>query len=228
MKRITSSQYHSVLGPRALEVEDQIRATIYKLRRKPFLGWAIPRLTIEELNNDTLAEFVLSMQYRDLLPVPSWFPLTDTINEAAAKVFAHWRSFFELDAEGRQRTQHRNPLVRDHRVNGTGPASMQGFDVYRDDQFITSGSSTEHAEVDLPVDLSLLNDTERDLLSMLGNGLTQAEAAEHLGFVPNPAKPTWDHRAFVQSKLRTIRRKLMGPGVKTQDQARAWLEASHE
>lgn len=220
---ITSNEYTSVLGPRSDEIVDQIRATIYKLRKQPFLGWSIPRLTIEELNSDTLTEFVVAMQNLDMLPVPPWFPVTDTINDAAAKVFAQWRSFFELDSEGRERTVPHNPISRPTNVEGGQPSAWQGFDIYRDEQYMTTGHETDHSAVDLPVDLSMLTETELSILAALGDGHTQYEVAVWHGWVEGAQKA--DHRAWVQSKLRTIRRKVCGEGVRTQKQALAWLEA---
>ena len=209
------------LGDRASELVAAAYGTVTNMRKQTFLKWSIPRVHPKALIEMTIANAVVSLITDDLVPIPDGVDIAPYVNVAAAEAFAEQRRWLGITSEGDQREYPRNPS----RVP-RGDVSYSTFDQYRDEQFITNGTEATHETVTLPggVDLSVLTDEEMDLLHMLGSGLTQAEAAFHLGFVSS-GKPTSTHRSFVQAKLRTIRRKVCGGGVVTQEQAARWLKA---
>lgn len=220
---LTVETLEPTLGPRAVDVHGQVIGTIHKMRKLPFLKWSIPRVHPMALIEMTIANLVAQLAAENNLPIPQDLPLDEQIHVAANAAFAEWRHWYGLDSTGQQMELPRNPQAA-QAYDDDSVGSWKGFDVYRDDQMITVGKPTNHDTYEPLVDLTMLTDVEVEILAGLGNGLSQQEVADYVGFVYNPAKPTMDHRAFIQAKLRTIRRKVCGPGVKTQAQAAEWFD----
>lgn len=219
---LTVETLEPTLGPRAEEVYTQTVGSIHKMRKLPFLKWSIPRVHPFALIEMSIGNLVARLADEGHLPIPEDLSLDEYIHAAASAAFAEWRTWFRLDSTGHEMESPRNPQAAQAADDGSA-ASFKGFDLYRTEQMVSVGKTTNHAETELPVDLSMLTDVELEILSGLSSGLTQQEVAEYAGFEYNPTKPTMDHRAFVQAKLRTIRRKVCGPGIKTQAQAAEWL-----
>lgn len=210
------------LGPRAQDLVEGVEGSMTKVLRHQFTNWARAYADRDALFLDALAEAVIELQKDGFEGIPVGVPLHEYINIGIRRALAEHRRMVKTTRGGLSREVPWDPIINDNDTE-PGDPSGRGFTVFEENQFVGNIKDVDHDAKPLPVDLSLLNEMEIDVLEMLAAGWTQYDVAVECGWSPDTVKT--DHRGFIQNHLTRIRRKLCD-GASTQQAARDWLERS--
>lgn len=206
------------VGDLADDLVDGVLGTLRKVMGKSFTEWARRYSRFDELADDAMSNAIMWLRKAETAPECFELDLQKLINVSVGDALKEHRQWLKLK-DHRMREYPWDPTVAEK--DGEDDHAYRGFTVFDEDQFVGQIIGTNHETADLPVDLSILTEEERDMLSLLGSGLSQKETALACGW--HPGLKT-DHRGFVQNRLRSIRRKLCD-GASTQTEAVAWLRS---